>query len=70
MPRHDFFNIKTYFKTLADGDMSGFETFYDLYKKRVFGVVLKMLPQRLYIDAGQKTVQKLLLPGMPPEQWE
>lgn len=43
MPTRDFFNIKTCFKALADGDTSGFAIFFDLYKKKVFGVALKML---------------------------
>ena len=43
MPTRYFFNINAFFKTLADGDASGFETFFNLYKKRVFGIALKML---------------------------
>lgn len=43
MSVQSIFDIKTFFKTLADGDASGFEAFFNLYKKRVFGVALKML---------------------------
>ena len=43
MSVHDLYDLKEYFKSLARGDDSAFATIFDLYKKRVFGVALKML---------------------------
>jgi RNA polymerase sigma-70 factor (ECF subfamily) len=35
--------MREYFQRLAKGDASAFETIFELYKRRVFGVALKML---------------------------
>lgn len=43
MPVHDLYDISECFQNLAKGDASAFETIFELYKKRVFGVALKML---------------------------
>lgn len=43
MPVHDLYDIKEYFQSLARGDASAFEIIFEFYKKRVFGVALKML---------------------------
>lgn len=43
MPIVACFNIETCFHALANGDTSGFESFFESYKKKVFSVALKML---------------------------
>jgi RNA polymerase sigma-70 factor (ECF subfamily) len=40
---YDLYDMREYFQRLARGDASAFETIFELYKKRVFGVALKML---------------------------
>jgi RNA polymerase sigma-70 factor (ECF subfamily) len=40
---YDLYDMREYFQRLAKGDASAFETIFELYKKRVFGVALKML---------------------------
>lgn len=39
----DHINIKECFRSLAEDDVSVFESFFEAYKKRVFGVAFKML---------------------------
>jgi RNA polymerase sigma-70 factor (ECF subfamily) len=43
MPVYDLYDMRECFQRLARGDASAFETIFELYKKRVFGVALKML---------------------------
>jgi len=43
MPVHDLYDMRECFQSLATGDASAFETIFEFYKKRVFGVALKML---------------------------
>jgi RNA polymerase sigma-70 factor (ECF subfamily) len=43
MPVYDLYDIRECFHNLARGDASAFETIFELYKKRVFGVAFKML---------------------------
>lgn len=43
MPVYDLYDMRECFQSLATGDVSAFETIFELYKKRVFGVALKML---------------------------
>lgn len=43
MPTVDLYNMKECFQSLAKGDASAFGTIFEFYKKRVFGVALKML---------------------------
>ncbi|RNI33600.1 RNA polymerase sigma-70 factor [Hanamia caeni] len=40
---YDLYDMREYFQRLAKGDASAFETIFELYKRRVFGVALKML---------------------------
>lgn len=42
-PNLHYINIQECFQRLAEGDLSVFEAFFEAYKKRVFGVALKML---------------------------
>ena len=43
MSVHGLYDIKEYFQSLAIGDTGAFGTIFELYKKRVFAVALKML---------------------------
>src|SRR4051812_38841936 len=43
MPAYDLYDIREYFQSLAKGDTGTFRTIFELYKKRVFGLALKML---------------------------
>ncbi len=43
MSVHDVYYIKEYFRSLAKGDTGAFGSIFELYKKRVFAVALKML---------------------------
>ncbi len=58
MPVQNTFDIKVCFKTLAAGDAREFEFFFETYKKRVFGVALRLLKSE--IDA-EETVQEVFL---------
>ncbi|MBX3252565.1 MAG: RNA polymerase sigma-70 factor [Chitinophagaceae bacterium] len=58
MPILASFNINVCFKALGDGDTSGFETFFEAYKKRVFGVALKMLKSE---TEAEEIVQEVFL---------
>jgi RNA polymerase sigma-70 factor (family 1) len=42
MPIHDLYNIKILFENLANGDERAFCTIFELCKRRVFAVALKM----------------------------
>lgn len=43
MPVHDLYDMRECFQNLARGDGGAFEIIFEFYKKRVFGVALKML---------------------------
>lgn len=43
MPVHPLYNIKELFNNLANGNEGAFATIFELYKKKVFSVALKML---------------------------
>lgn len=43
MSVHDEYYIKEYFRSFAKGDSGAFGSIFELYKKRVFAVALKML---------------------------
>jgi RNA polymerase sigma-70 factor (ECF subfamily) len=43
MPVYDLYDMRECFQRLARGDASAFETIFEFYKKRVFGLALKML---------------------------
>ncbi len=52
------FDIKIFFKSLGDGDTDGFETFFETYKKKVFGVAFKMLKSE---TEAEEIVQEVFL---------
>lgn len=58
MPVHDLYDITECFQRLAKGDESAFETLFELYKKRVFGVAFKMLKSEV---EAEEIVQDVFL---------
>jgi len=55
---HDLYNIKQLFSKLGNGDDSAFKTIFELYKKKVFLVGLKMLKSD---SAAEEIVQDVFL---------
>lgn len=43
MPVYELYNLKELFNNIANGDDTSFGTIFELYKKRVFSLALKML---------------------------
>jgi RNA polymerase sigma-70 factor (ECF subfamily) len=58
MPVYDLYDMRECFQNLAKGDASAFETIFELYKKRVFGVALKMLKSE---TEAEEIVQEVFL---------
>ncbi len=58
MIAHDLYDIKELFGSLANGDDSAFKTIFELYKKRVFSVALKMLKSE---TGAEEIVQDVFL---------
>lgn len=58
MSVHGPYEIKEYFQSLAIGDTGAFGTIFELYKKRVFAVALKMLK---FETEAEEIVQEVFL---------
>lgn len=58
MPLQNIYDINTCFSALANGDTNAFEPFFEAYKKRVFGVALKMLKSE---TEAEEIVQEVFL---------
>lgn len=58
MPVRELYDIKEYFQSLAKGDADAFKMIFDLYKKRVFGVALRMLKSE---TEAEEMVQEVFL---------
>jgi RNA polymerase sigma-70 factor (ECF subfamily) len=58
MPVHELYHIKELFNDIANGDERSFATVFDLYKKRVFSLALKMLKSE---TEAEEIVQEVFL---------
>ena len=58
MPAYDLYPINEYFQYLARGDAEAFKTIFELYKKKVFGVALRMIKSE---TEAEEIVQEVFL---------